>query len=177
MKTKIISIIIIALFSVFNIFSQESYQTFSSAGFKVKCGCNLRVNTLFIQMAKQQGMENIVAAYICAENEDDPQTGVVVNINIYDETARYAKIQTEKHAYFTRKCLESYAANLSNAGIQYSYSTFQGVTAIEYTFDQNGVPTKAVMFYKNKKSYLLQVGTRNGLTTKFNALKSSFVLI
>lgn len=157
--------------------AQNSYQSFPSAGFKVKCGCNLRVNTLFIQMAKQQGMENIVAAYICAENEVDPQTGVIVNINIYDETARYAKIQTEKHAYFTRKCLESYAANLSNAGIQYSYTTFQGVTALEYSFDQNGLPTKAVMFYKNKKSYLLQVGTRNGLTTKFNVLKTSFVIL
>jgi len=157
--------------------AQNSYQSFPAAGFKVKCGCNLRVNTLFIQTAKQQGMNNIAAAYICAENEDDPETDVIVNINIYDESASYNKIKPENHPYFTRKCLEKYAENLSKAGIQNSYTTFQGVTAIEYTFDQNGLPTKAIMFYKNKKSYLLQVGTRNNLNTKFNNLKQSFVLL
>ena len=177
MKTLNLNITFIFLTIGIILSAQNSYQSFPSAGFKVKCGCNLRVNTLFIQMAKQQGMENIAAAYICAENEDDPQTGVIVNINIYDESDRYAKIKPENHAYFTRKCLENYAANLSNAGIQYSYTTFQGAKAIEYTFDQNEVPTKAIMFYKNKKSYLLQVGTRDGLTTKFNVLKTSFVLI
>ena len=177
MKTLNLNITFIFLSIGIILSAQNSYQSFPSAGFKVKCGCNLRVNALFIQMAKQQGMENIVAAYFCAENEDNPDIGVVVNINIYDESARYAKFKPENHAYFTRKCLESYADNLSKAGIQFSYSTFQGVTAIEYTFDQNGLPTKAIMFYKNKKSYLLQVGTRNGLTTKYNALKTSFVLL
>ena len=122
-------------------------------------------------------MNKIAAAYICAENEDDPETGVIVNINIYDESATYAKFKPENHVYFTRKCLEKYTENLSNAGILNSYTTFQGVTAIEYTFDQNGLPTKAIIFYKNKKSYLLQVGTKNNLTTKYNALKTSFVIL
>ena len=117
MKTLNLKITVIFLSIGISISAQNSYQSFPSAGFKVKCGCILKVNTVFIQAAKQQGMNNIAAAYICAENEDDPQTGVIVNINIYDESARYSKIQLDKHAYFTSKCLESYAANLSNAFI------------------------------------------------------------
>ena len=177
MKTKIILIIIIALFSVANMFAQDSYQTFTSAGFKVKCGCRLYVNSTFIQMAKQHGANNIVAAFICAENEDSPELGVIYNINIYNESKRYDKIPTSRYAFFEKKYLEEYAANLSNAGIPFSYTTYLGVTAIEYSFDQQGLPTKAIMFLKNKRSYLLQVGTRNNLIIKFNTLKSSFVII
>ena len=177
MKTKIISIIIIALFSVAKMFAQDSYQTFAAAGFKVKCGCRLYVNSTFNQMAKQQGANNIIAAYICAENEDSPELGVIYNINIYNESKRYDRIPSSRYDFFEEKYLEEYAANLSNAGIPFSYTIYQGVTALEYSFDQQGLPTKAIMFLKNKKSYLLQVGTRNNLTIKFNALKTSFVLI
>ena len=77
MNTKIISTTILALLFVANIYGQDTYQTFTSAGFKVKCGCELYVNTTFISVAKQQGMNNIIAAYICAENEDNPDIGVI----------------------------------------------------------------------------------------------------
>lgn len=177
MKTKIISTTFLALLFVANIYGQETNQTFTSAGFKVKCGCKLYVNTTFIQMAKQQGMNNILAAYICAQNEDNPDIGVIHNINIYDESKSYKNIQPSGYATFDKKYLEQYATNLKNSGISYNYITYQGVSAIEYTFDQQGLPTKAIIFLKNKKSYLLQVGTRKSLTTKFNSLKSSFVII
>lgn len=177
MKIKIISITVIALFFVANIFGQETYQTFTTAGFKVKCGCKLYVNTTFIQMAKQQGMNNIIAAYICAENEDNPDSGVVNNINIYDESKSYKNIQTSGYATFEKNYLEQYATGLKSAGFSYSYTIFQGVSAIEYTFDQLGLPTKAITFLKNKKSYLLQVGTRKNLYIKYNALKKSFVIL
>ena len=177
MKTKLISLTILALFFVANIYGQETYQTFATPGFKVKCGCKLYVNTTFIQMAKQQGMNNILAAYICAENEDNPDIGVIHNINIYDESKSYKNIQPSGYATFEKKYLEQYATNLKNAGMSYTYTTYQGVSAIEYTFDQQGLPTKAIIFLKNKKSYLLQVGTRKSLTTKYNSLKSSFVIL
>jgi len=177
MKTKIISITILALLFVANIYGQETYQTFANAGFKVKCGCKLYVNTTFITMAKQQGMNNILAAYICAENEDNPDIGVIHNINIYDESKSYKNIQPSGYATFEKKYLEQYATNLKNTGISYTYTTYQGVSAIEYIFEQQGLPTKAVIFLKNRKSYLLQVGTRNNLTTKYNSLKSSFVIL
>ena len=177
MKKKVISTAILAILFIAKIYGQETFQTFTNAGFKVKCGCKLYVNTTFISMAKQQGMNNILAAYICAENEDNPDIGVVNNINIYDESKSYKNIQPSGHATFDKKYLEQYATNLKNSGISYNYITYQGVSAIEYTFDQQGLPTKAIIFLKNKKSYLLQVGTRESLTTKFNSLKTSFVII
>ena len=128
-------------------------------------------------MAKQQGANNILAAYICAENEDNPDLGVIHNINIYDESKSYKNIQPLGYATFEKKYLEQYATNLKNAGMSYTYTTYQGVSAIEYTFDQQGLPTKAIIFLKNKKSYLLQVGTKKSLTTKYNSLKTSFVLL
>jgi len=177
MKKKFIFLMVIALIITANLYGQDSYQTFANAGFKVKCGCKLYVNTLFINMAEQQGMNNVLAAYICAENEDNPDIGVIHNINIYDESSSYKKLQTADYALFEKKYLEEYATNLKNAGMRYTYTTYQGVSALEYTFDQQGLPTKALIFLKNKKSYLLQVATGMNLTIKYNLLKSSFAIL
>ena len=177
MKKKLITITILVLFIGANIYGQEYYQNFVNAGFKVKCGCSLYVNNTFISMAKQQGAKNILAAYICAENENDPDIGVIYNINIYDESSSYINIQPSGYTTFDKYYLEAYAKNLKNSAMRYAYTTYQGVPAIEYTFDQLGLPTKAIMFLKNKKSYLIQVGTRNNLTNKYNLVKSSFMII
>lgn len=174
---KIIPVIIMLIAINGVAISQKSYQTFSSAGFKVICACSLRVNSLFIQAAKAQGANNIIAAYICAENENDTQTGVIVNINVYDESASFQKFKADLHEYLKKKLLEKYASNLAQAGFSYEFVIFKGETALEYTFDQNGLPTKAIMFYKNQKSYLLQVATRNGLAARYSALKNSFEII
>lgn len=154
-------------------FGQDNYQIFRSAGFKVKCPCSLKVNSTFIQMMKGQN-KSVIGAYICPENEDNPEYGVINNINIYDEGDSYAKISPSGYAYFEKKYLEEYASQLGASGMSYKYSIYKGVTALEYSFDQMGLPTKAIMFLKNKKSYLIQVGTRYNLTSKFNSLKSSF---
>lgn len=177
MKAKITSTSILAIFFIASIYGQETFQTFTNAGFKIKCGCRLYVNTTFLSMAKQQGSNNILAAYICAENEDNPANAVINNINIYDLSKSYKNIQPSDYTTFEKKYLDQYAANLKNAGISYTYTTYQGVSAIEYTFDQQGLPTKAINFLKNKKSYLIQVGTRKGLTTKYNLMKTSFVIL
>jgi hypothetical protein len=120
METKILLITIIALFFGLSLFAQDSYQTFASDGFKIKCGCNLHVNKTLMQMAKQQDPNNTLSAYIGAENQDNPEIAVLVNINIIDESERYNSIQLSGHAYFEKKYLEHYATNLSNAGISYS---------------------------------------------------------
>jgi hypothetical protein len=177
MRTIIMLITFIFLSSGGKLFAQGSYQTFASQGFKVKCECSLYENSVFIQAAKQQGIKNILAAYICAENKDSPDYGVIVNINIYDESAGYNNIKPSNYAFFEKKCLDQYAAGLSKAGFGYRYINFQGTSALEYDFDQMGLPTKALMFLKNKKSYLIQVATRNNLTTKYTALKTSFELL
>jgi hypothetical protein len=103
--------------------------------------------------------------------------GVIHNINIYDESKNYKNIQSSGYATFEKEYLEEYATNLKNAGMRYTYVTYQGVSALEYTFDQQGLPTKALIFLKNKKSYLLQVGTSLNLNTKYSLLKSSFVIL
>ena len=177
MTTKnFLTTILIFLFFI-NIYPQNSYQTFPTAGFKVKSGCQLEVNKTFIQMAEQQGMNNILAAYVCAENREDLNIGVINNINIYDETKNYKDLQPSGYAIYEKNYLKQYATNLENAGISYNYTTYHGVPAIEYSFSQQGLPTNAIIFLKDKKSYLLQVGTRQNLTEKYNLLKSSFVIL
>lgn len=157
--------------------AQGYSQTFPEAGFRVKCSCELRTNSLYIDMAEQLKIRNVIAAYICAENENSPETGVVVNINVYDESQSYRDIKPEYHAYFEKRCLEQYAANLEEAGISYKYISYQGVNAVEYDYYMVELPARAIYFFKDKKSYLLQVGTRNNLAPKFQALKSSFELL
>jgi hypothetical protein len=152
-------------------FGQDSYQTFSKAGFKIKCPCTLRVNSTFIEMAK--GQKTVIGAYLCAENEDNPEYGVINNINVYDEDS-YSKISPSDYAYFEKQFLKEYAKQLTSNGMTYNYVTYKGVSAIEYEFDQMGLPTKAIMFLKNKRSYLIQVASRHDLTTKFDSLKTSF---
>lgn len=157
-------------------FAQSDYQVFKSAGFKVKCPCTLRVNSSFIQMVKTQG-KTVICAYLCAENEDSPEYGVIHNINIYNEADSYVGLAPNQYAYFEKKYLEAYAKQLGENGMSYKYITYKGVSALEYLFDQMGVPTKAIMFLKNKKSYLIQVATRSNLETKFNSVKTSFEII
>jgi hypothetical protein len=157
-------------------FGQDNYQSFRNAGFKVKCPCALKVNSTFIQMMKGQN-KSVIGAYICAENEDNPEYGVINNIHIYDEADSHAKISSNDYSYFEKKYLEEYANQLAANGMTYNYVTYKGVSALEYSFDQISLPTKAIMFLKNKKSYLLQVGSRNNLDTKFSSLKTSFELL
>jgi len=130
---------------------------------------------MFIQLAKEQGINNLMAAYICAENEYDPATGVIININVYDLSENFQRISSTYHEYFIRRTLEKYAENLSQAGISYKYITFKGGSALEYSFIQNDLPHKAIYFFRNQKNYLLQVATRNGLDQKYSDLKNSFV--
>lgn len=178
MKTKILSIAIsIFIFSA-NSLAQQAYQTFSSAGFKVQCGCKLYKNSLFIEMAESQGINNIKGAYVCIENESNPDRAVAYNINIYDNSKDYANMSPAHYGFYEKKLLEQYASNLKDANMRYTMTTYKGEAAIEYTLYQFGdVPTKALFFLKNQKSYLLQVGTREGVNNKFNALKSSFTTI
>ena len=142
MKNKLLLLLMCVASVTVN--AQENYQYFKSAGFKVKCGCSLYVNNTFIQMAKQQGTIDIIGAYICAENKEDYNSGVIININ------------------------------LASSNLNYQYISYKGVNALQYTFSQNGLPTKAIVFVKNKKSYLIQLATRKNLQTKYSSLIQSF---
>jgi hypothetical protein len=167
-------IILIFLSGICKTDAQASYQTFYHAGFKVESNCTFTKNTTFIQMAKEQGVDNVFAAYICGENTVDPETGVIMNINIYDESANYGTLNAPDYTKFEEEYLNQYVRNLDSAGIDYRVTTYLGVRAIEYSFSQQGLPTKALVFLKGKKSYLIQVGTRHNLESKYLSLKSGF---
>lgn len=175
-KIKMLNVIISLLIS-FSGISQGGMQVFPKAGFKVNCGCRLQVNNMFIDAAKQNNINNIFAAYFCGENPEDAATGVVNNINISDLSSDYAKINPSFYSYFEKKSLEAYANNLQKAGIGYNYTNFQGISALEYSFDQMSLPTKALFFIKNKKTYLIQTGTRRNLQQKFNLMVTTFHLL
>jgi hypothetical protein len=171
---KINLTVLYCIMTINTLVAQGSTQIFKKDGFKVKCDCELNINSLYIKMAKQNGINNILAAYICGENQDSPETGVANNINITDESASYNKMSTSNYGYFEKKTLEVYARNLQNSGFDYNYTIYKGVPALEYSFNQQGLPTKAIFFLKNKKTYLIQVGTRTNLLLKYNQLKNSF---
>ena len=156
---------------------QMPYQTFPSEGFKVACDCKLYANILHIQMARQQGIYNIVNAYVCAENENNPDMAVITNINISDVSEIYKNVPTSNYSLAEKSYLDEYAANLRRNGVTSSYTSFQGGAALEYNFDLMGIPTKAIIIVKNKKSYLLQVASKRNLTSKYNTLKSSLVFL
>ncbi len=163
MKTKILITLSLLCFITAKINSQ-SYQTFPKEGFKIKCKCELYENLVFKKMAKQQGIKNIVNAYVCAENKDNPNIGAIYNINIY-------KVSMNENIW-----LNQYANDLKKVHFDYSFTKFQGARAIEYEFSQFGLSTKAIVFLKDEKSYLIQVATRKNLVSKFNNFKSSFYI-
>lgn len=167
----------IIIFIILSTISFGQTQTFASKGFKVKCECNLKVNTTFIKMMEQQSTQNIFAAYTCAQNNTNPETGVIYNINIYDFTNDYRNMKPSQYSSYEKSYLKSYARQLADNNMTYTYVTYLGVNAIQYDFDQMGLPTKAIMFMKNKKSYLLQVATNLSLLNKFTSFKNSFSLL
>lgn len=155
----------------------EGYQIFEKDNFALKCPCTLKVNSLFIKEAKKQGNKYPTSAYLCAENQTSYETGVIYNVNAYDITSDYEKIPESKHNYFATQYLASYAENLRTNNINYTEANFNGVKCVEYSFTQMDMPAKAIIFVKNKKSYLLQVATRKDLQKQFSFLKTHFKFI
>jgi hypothetical protein len=173
MKNILVLLFIIATHQTFG----QSPQVFAKDKFKISCPCKLYINEVFMEMVKEQGMEYPVTSYVCTENDESYDLGVINHINIYDLASEYKGIPVAQHNYFESKYLETYEEGLSQADITYKHITFKGVRAVEYEFSQNGLPTKAIMFIKNQKSYLLQVATRKSLALKFHSFKSSFTII
>lgn len=150
----------------------QGNQFIQKGNIKVNCECNLKVNNLFIEMSKQQGITSIINALVCA-NESEK---FIVNINIFDESSSYKQISSTNYHIFDERFINSYASNLRGEGIEYKISTYKGGKSVEYFFSQNGLPTKAIYFIKNKRSYLIQIGGIDNLQEKFNNLKNTFTI-
>lgn len=168
-------LLFLILFS-FKTFSQTN-QTFSNDNFKINCDCKLFRNEVFIQSIKKQGIKYPVSAYVCAADEEDFKKGMIININIFDHTSDYQKLSNKNHSVYDANLLKVYKDKLVNSGISIKETIFKGVPAIEYSFLQMDMPTKAIYFIRNKKSYLLQASTRTDLNSKFYSLKTTFIFI
>lgn len=153
----------------------QGLQSFPTAGIKVSCPCKLVDNAEFREVATRvTGKRYIRAAYFCIANENDPNRAAIYNLNVYDESELYREVPASYYAMVEKEYLNSYAEGLRQAGWEHRFINFQGVRALEYTFDQMGLPTRAIVFIRNKRSYLIQVGTFTNLASLFPDLKNSF---
>ena len=155
----------------------SNYQFFHEGGFKVQCDCQLKLNSAYIEAVHLQNPQKSLVAYVCAENENNPELGTIVNINIFDEARNYANLSPAEYSFLEGTHLAGYADRLKDNGFDFKYVQYKKVTALEYTFDQMGVPTKSIYFIKNKNAYLLQVATKHNLITKYNSLIESFTFL
>ena len=140
----------------------------------IKCDGKLKLNEQIRQAAKEQNNPYPIYPYLAAVNENSFEAGMIYNINVMDMSSQYEKVIKSQYNYVTSQYLNSYAQNLETNGINYKKTEFNGLKALEYSFSQQDLPTMAILFVKDKQSYMLQVATRTNLTKKFNSLKSSF---
>lgn len=157
---------------------KQGYQIFNKDNFVIKCNSKLKINSEALRMAKEKGMNFIVSSYIGSENKNSEKIGVIYIIQISDISSQYKNIPQSKQNEFTIKYLDSYCSNLKANNMSYSRPNFNGLNSVEYTYLDNGVlPSKAIVFIKDKKAFLLQVGTRKDLSKKYASIKNSFKFI
>ena len=97
---------------------------------------------------------------------------------ISDISSQYQNFPVSKQNDITIKYLDSYCSSLKANKMSYTRPNFNGLNSIEYTYLQNSVlPTKAIIFIKDKKAYMLQVATRKDLSKKYISYKNSFKFI
>lgn len=150
---KTIFLFTLLLFSNY-LFSQ---QKFSHLGFQVSAPCTLYENNTFKSMAK--GTVNVVEALVCASQKPV----AIYNLNVYRDSSGSASSFNAK-----------YQKDLAKSGIEFKKMIISGLPATEYTFTQNGMPAKAVVFYKFGKSYLLQVTAPSNIEILFSNYIKSF---
>lgn len=163
------------------VFSQTA-QSFVKDKFVIVCNCKLNPNTKFVNMAREYGSPYPTSAYVCALNEENYDKGTIHNITIQDLSAdykSYKSVSPSESAYlFEKLFLDKYRKNLLANGITANYTTYRGVKAIRYSFIQmETMPAEAILFVKNKKSYLLQVSSRYKVGSKFQLFSGTFHFI
>ena len=81
-------ILVVALFAT-QISIAQNVQTFAKEHFSISSPCKLKRNEQFIKMVKELGGNNIVNAFVCAENESNFEIVTLINLNIYDLSTKY----------------------------------------------------------------------------------------
>lgn len=157
------------------VYGQLLQQSFQKEQFKISCTCKLSENLIFLNAMKEKGIKYPVTAYVCAENEKNPETATIININIYDLSKEYDSNIIVNYI-FEERFLFDYENNILTNNIPCKSMSFMGVKAYEYEFSQYDLPTKAIVFIINRKAFLLQAGSRHNLEEKFKLLTSSFTI-
>ena len=178
MKLKGVIIILIGLIFSKSVFTQAIYQEFKSDGFKVKCECILVANTEFINAVKeQQEINNFLSAYQCVLNGNNPENRTVFSINIFNETDflnQFAS-QAEVIPFIAEKTfLHRFVEELSETGVHFENTTFKDVPAVEYKQAIDGIPLRSIVFLLNKKSFHIEVASKNSLDARFTDFVNSF---
>jgi len=159
------------------VLKKKGYQIFWKDNFAIKWNCILKINKSALKLAKDRGDNNLLSSYIGADKKDTYETGVICNVQINDIALQFENIPTNNYENTTKQYLNDYISKLSSFKINYKECEYKGLKAVEYTFSYMEMPSKAIIFVKDKKLYLLQISTRKDIQEKFNELKDSFTFI
>ena len=156
----------------------QGYQIFEKDNFVINQKSKFRLNYVLMNMAKKQGNKLPITSYISTEHKDSYVKAVICTIQISDISADYKNLSLNKQNEYTVKFLNNYCSSLKANNMSYKKVNFIGLNSVEYSFLQNcSLPTNAIIFIKDKKAFLLQVGTRKNLSKKYSDLKKSFKFI
>lgn len=157
--------------------TKDNYSYYNKAGFAIEKTYNLMQNKAFIQLyksySKKEDARELLAAYTCSQNaeKNDPNLINIINVNVegFDTKTNGEKI------------LANYKVSLDANGFKYNDIDWNGISAVEYTFNQNFdgtmIPTKAIYGYKGNKLFLLQISSLSNIESKFKSLKNSVIIL
>lgn len=93
----------------------------------------------------------------------------------YDQSKLFQQAPPVHYPQVINEQLEAKTRWVNLLGGHYQYVDFKEINALEYTIDL-GTRSKTLVFFKNKKSYHLEVSTQVNLDARFTAFKNSFQL-
>ena len=148
--------------NAYKLFSQNTIKTqkFQKLNFQISTPCSLYEDKTFKSLAKNTA--NVKEALVCPSEINNALKASVYNVIIYNVDGG------------AKTFITNYATELRNSGIPFTTAVVDGIPALEYKITQNGIPTKAMVFYRYGLSYLFQISSKTLLDDKFLKFKNSF---
>lgn len=177
MKSKILSVFVLALIFGEPAFTQGIYQEFETSGFSIECDCILEADRRFAESLKEQEVENFISAYQCLSFKEDPDKGTFFSINVFDESDFVSQFaaQADVFPFFAEKIyLHRFTEDLSDTDTDFINVFFMDLPAVEYKQILDEVTSKSIVFLLNKKSYLITVASNTDLDAKFTKFIETF---
>ncbi len=165
------------IFATANIFGQSTSQSFERAGFRVKCHCKLEYHAELTNLARRQASgSGIIGSYVCFLNIEDVNKALSANVNVYDYSPAYRGLDRAQIFSYEKRYLEDYATNLGRSRITYDFVDYKGLSAIRYSFLQEGIYTEVLVFLSHQKHYQIQVMSNDASNRRrvFDEMINSF---